>query len=125
MPRQRQSQTRMWSGSARRRLMSADGKIGIAIQGAGTVSSGHLRAYLRNPHCEVVAIGSRTKEGAAAKAREVGLDPSTLQLFDSVEELVANPAVDALSICTPHARHAEDAIAAAKAGKHFLVEKPI
>ena len=36
--------------------MSANGKIGIAIQGAGTVSSGHLRAYLRNPLVEVVAI---------------------------------------------------------------------
>jgi predicted dehydrogenase len=105
--------------------MSANGKIGIAIQGAGTVSSGHLRAYLRNPHCQVVAIGSRTKEGAAAKAREVGLDPAKLDLYDSVEELVANPGVDALSICTPHSRHAADAIAAAKAGKHFLVEKPI
>lgn len=105
--------------------MSANGKIGIAIQGAGTVSSGHLRAYLRNPHCEVVAIGSRTKEGAAAKAREVGLDPAKLRLYDSIEELVADPAVDALSICTPHARHAEDAIAAAKAKKHFIVEKPI
>ena len=105
--------------------MSANGKIGIAIQGAGTVSSGHLRAYLRNPHCQVVAIGSRTKEGAAAKAREVGLDPAKLDLYDSIDDLVANPGVDALSICTPHQRHAIDAIVAAQAGKHFLVEKPI
>jgi predicted dehydrogenase len=105
--------------------MSANGKIGIAIQGAGTVSSGHLRAYLKNPHCQVVAIGSRTKEGAAAKAREVGLDPAKLDLYDSIDDLVANPGVDALSICTPHQRHAIDAIVAAQAGKHFLVEKPI
>jgi predicted dehydrogenase len=105
--------------------MSANGKIGIAIQGAGTVSSGHLRAYLRNPHCRVVAIGSRTKEGAAAKAREVGLDPATLALYDSVDELVADPNVDAMSICTPHHRHPTDAIAAAGAGKHFIVEKPM
>ena len=47
----------------------------MAVQGAGTVSTEHLRAYLKNPHCRVVAIGSRTKEGAAAKARQVGLDP--------------------------------------------------
>jgi predicted dehydrogenase len=105
--------------------MSANDKIGIAIQGAGTVSSGHLRAYLRNPHCQVVAIGSRTKEGAAAKAREVGLDPAAIALYDSVDALVSDPNVDALSICTPHRRHALDAIAAAKAGKHFVVEKPI
>jgi predicted dehydrogenase len=106
-------------------MASANGKIGIAIQGAGTVSAGHLRAYLKHPGCEVVAIGSRTKAGAEAKAREVGLDPASIALYDSVEELVADPNVDALSITTPHQRHAIDAIAAAKAGKHILVEKPI
>jgi len=105
--------------------MSAIEKIGIAIQGAGTVSTGHLRAYLRNPDVKVVAIGSRTKEGAAAKAREVGIDPTTIDLYDSVDDLVANPRVDALSICTPHQRHAIDGIVAAQAGKHFLIEKPI
>lgn len=106
-------------------MVSANGKIGIAIQGAGTVSSGHLRAYINNPFCEVVAIGSRTKEGAAAKAREVGLDPSALRLYDAIEELVADPGVDAISITTPHQRHAIDAIAAANAGKHLLIEKPM
>lgn len=105
--------------------MAANGKIGIAIQGAGTVSTGHLNAYLRNPHCEVVAIGSRTKDGAAAKAREVGLDPAKLNLYDSVEDLASDSRVDAVSICTPHSRHAADAIALASAGKHVLVEKPI
>jgi predicted dehydrogenase len=104
---------------------SANGKIGIAIQGAGTVSAGHLRAYLNNPHCEVVAIGSRTKAGAEAKAREVGIDPVKIRLYDAVDDLLADPAVDALSITTPHQRHAIDAVAAARAGKHMLVEKPI
>ena len=105
--------------------MSANGKIGIAIQGAGTVSSGHLRAYLNNPHCEIVAIGSRTRDGAAAKASEVGIDPASLSLYDSIDDLLSDPNVDALSICTPHRRHAVDVMAAAKAGKHVLVEKPI
>ena len=105
--------------------MSPNQTIGIAIQGAGTVSTGHLRAYLKDPRCRVVAIGSRTKAGAAAKAREVGLDPDQLALYDEVDALVADPRVDALSICTPHTRHAEDAIAAARAGKHCLIEKPV
>lgn len=105
--------------------MSANGKIGIAIQGAGNVSTGHFQAYLNNPACEVVAVGSRTKEGAAAKAREVGLDPGKLALYDDINELVADPKVDALSICSPHTRHAEDTIAAARAGKHCLIEKPV
>ena len=104
--------------------MSPNETIGIAIQGAGTVSSGHIRAYLKNPACRVVAIGSRTREGAAAKAREVGLEPDQLGLYDDVEALLAHPGVDAVSICTPHERHPEDTIAAARAGKHCLIEKP-
>src|SRR6187402_893168 len=105
--------------------MFASSKIGVAIQGAGLVSSGHLNAYLKNPHCQVVAIGSRTKAGAEAKAREVGIDPSTVGIYDSVDELLADPTVEALSICTPPELHASETIKAAKAGKHCLVEKPI
>ncbi|HQY29942.1 MAG TPA: Gfo/Idh/MocA family oxidoreductase [Thermomicrobiales bacterium] len=105
--------------------MSANGKLGIAIQGAGTVSSGHLRSYLKNPHCQVVAIGSRTKEGAAAKAREVGIDPGTITLYDDIDALASDPAVDAVSICSPSHLHAAHVITLAKAGKHVLVEKPI
>jgi len=106
-------------------MSSSNEKLGIAIFGAGTVSSGHLNAYLKNPACQVVAIGSRTREGAERKAREVGLDPSKLGIHDSIESLLADVEVDALSITTPHSRHAVDVVAAAEAGKHCLVEKPI
>ncbi|MCC6675320.1 MAG: Gfo/Idh/MocA family oxidoreductase [Thermomicrobiales bacterium] len=106
-------------------MVSANDRIGVAIFGAGNVSSGHLDAYLHSPRCEVVAIGSRTKAGAEAKAREVGLDPSKIGIYDSIDKLLADPNLDALSITTPHTRHASDVIAAAKAGKHALVEKPI
>ena len=100
-------------------------RIGVAVQGAGNVSTEHLRAYLNNPHVEVVAIGSRTREGAERKAREVGLDPSHVGLYDDYAALLADPRVDALSICTPPARHAEETTQAAEAGKHVLIEKPV
>lgn len=105
--------------------MSPNDTIGIAVQGAGNVATGHLNAYLRNPHCRVLAIGSRTKEGAAEKARAVGLDPAAIGVYDTIDDLLDHPGVDAISICTPHARHAQDTIAAAKAGKHCLIEKPV
>ena len=98
--------------------------IGVAVQGAGNVSTEHLKAYLANPHCRVVAIGSRTREGAAAKARQVSLDPDRIGIYDEYEELLAHPGLDALSICTPPTRHAQETIAAARAGKHILIEKP-
>ena len=99
--------------------------IGVAVQGAGNVATEHLKAYLRNPFCRVVAIGGRTKEGAAAKARQVGLNPERIGIYDDYGALLAHPGLDALSICTPHARHAQEAIGAARAGKHVLIEKPV
>lgn len=85
----------------------------------------HLNAYLANPGCRVVAIGSRTREGAAAKARQVGLDPSAIGTYDDLDALLSHPGVDAISICTPPIRHATETIAAARAGKHVLIEKPV
>src|SRR5262245_31258132 len=99
-------------------------QIGVAVQGAGNVATEHLTGDLANPHCRAVAMGSRTKEGAAAKARQVGLDPDKIGIYDNYEALLAHPGLDALSICTPHVRHAQETIAAANAGKHILIEKP-
>ena len=105
--------------------MERDGRIGVAVQGAGNVATEHLKAYIANPHCAVVALGGRTKAAAAAKARQVGLDPDRIGLYDDFAALLAHPDLDALSICTPHARHAAETIAAAGAGKHILIEKPV
>ena len=99
-------------------------RIGVAIQGAGNVSTEHLRAYINNPHTEVVAIGSRTLEGAARKRDQMGLSANDCTLYDSLADLLANPRVDALSICTPSELHAAETIQAAEAGKHVLIEKP-
>lgn len=96
--------------------------LGVAIQGAGSVSTEHIRAYEKNPDTRVVAIGSRTLEGAAQKAADLGL---TCDLYDDYEQLLANHDVDVVSICTPPDRHAHETILAAQAGKHLLIEKPV
>ena len=51
-------------------------KLGVAVWGAGWVSGEHIKAYLSNPHCEVVGIGSRRAESAKAKAAEAGIEGS-------------------------------------------------
>src|SRR5438874_4948353 len=102
--------------------MSSNRVLGVAIQGAGNVSTEHIRAYQRNPHTEVVAIGSRREEGARAKAAQMGLECAIYTDYDS---LLAHPGVDIVSICTPHDRHAVETVAAARAGKHILIEKPV
>ena len=96
--------------------------LGVAIQGAGNVSTEHINAYQNNPHTRIVAIGSRTLEGAQKKAAECGL---TCDCFDNYDRLLHHPDVAIVSICTPPDRHASETIAGAEAGKHLLIEKPV
>lgn len=97
-------------------------ELKVAIQGAGWVSTEHIRAYQRNPHTRVVAIGSRTKEGARRKAHEMGLD---VPVYDSFEELLDQSGADIVSLCTPPARHSAETVLAAEAGTHIGIEKPV
>ncbi|MBC7289036.1 MAG: Gfo/Idh/MocA family oxidoreductase, partial [Armatimonadetes bacterium] len=103
----------------------AERKLGAAIHGAGWVAGEHLKAYARNPYCEIVAISSRRESSCRRVALHAGLDPDKLTIYTSIDDLLADPRVDVLSICTPNHLHVEEGIKAAKAGKHFIIEKPI
>ncbi len=69
---------------------------------------------------EVVAVGSRTAGRAADFAAEHGVPTH----HGSYQDLVADPAVEAVYVASPHPFHAEHALLALAAGKHVLVEKP-
>ena len=57
--------------------------LGAAIWGAGWVSGEHLKAYVANPNTNVVAIGSRTTDGARARATETGIE---CDVYDDLDE---------------------------------------
>lgn len=97
--------------------------LGVAIHGAGWVSGEHIRAYQQNPHTKIVAISSRTRESAEARAREAGL--TDVAITTDYDELLANPRVDAISLCTPPHLHPSETIRGAQAGKHLLIEKAV
>lgn len=96
-------------------------RIGVAVHGAGWVAGEHIKAYQRNPHARVVAVSSRTRESAEARAAEAGL--SDARIYTRFEDVLNDPDVQAVSICTPPDRHPLETIAAAEAGKHILIEK--
>jgi predicted dehydrogenase len=98
-------------------------KLRVGIIGAGNIAtSAHLPAYQQlTDIVEVVAIADIVPERAQAAAEKYGIP----HYFASVEELMANVDVDYIDICTWTAAHAPVCIAAAKAGKNILCEKPL
>lgn len=98
-------------------------EIGIAMLGTGWVAGEHIKSFRKTPGCKVVALCSRTEEGARAKAAETGATDA--RIYGSLEEMLKDTAVDAVSICSPPHLHPEQSILAAQAGKHLLIEKSV
>lgn len=98
-------------------------KIGVAVLGTGWVAGEHVKSLQKVADCEVVGLCSRTPEGAQAKAQAWGLEKA--RIYTTYAELLADPEVQAVSICTPPNQHPEQTILAAQAGKHILLEKAV
>ena len=78
-------------------------------------------AIMKSPHSEVVAIASRDLSKARAAADQLGI----AKAYGSYEELFADPDIDAIYNPLPNHLHVPMTVAAARAGKHVLCEKPI
>jgi len=97
-------------------------EYGVGVVGTGWVAGEHMRAWHANPHTKLVGVASRTVEGAQRKVAEVGIP---CRVYDSYEQLLADPEIDIVSVCSPPDQHVEQAVAAAEAGKHICLEKAI
>jgi predicted dehydrogenase len=98
-------------------------EIGIGILGAGWVSGEHIKAYNANPNARVVGICSRTAAHAIERLQEAGV--SDARVYGTYDELLADPDIHAVSICTPPNLHPDNVVAGARAGKHMLIEKAV
>ena len=93
-----------------------------AILGPGAIAHNFADGLAEAATAELVAVCGRTPDRLDAFADRFGI--AQTMRFDALDDLLASDAFDALYIATPHVFHAEQAVAALRAGKHVLVEKP-
>lgn len=94
--------------------------IGFGIIGCGMISRFHARAVADIRGAKVTACVDAVPAAADKLAAEINC-----QAYHDLDSLLADPSVDVVTICTPSGMHMEPAVAAAKAGKHVIVEKPL
>jgi predicted dehydrogenase len=102
--------------------------IGIGVVGTGTMGAAHAMAFKSAPTIFETALGAHLEmvadinlPAAQRAAQRFGFK----RAVGSWQELVADPAVDVVSVTTPNALHHDIAIAAMSAGKHVYCEKPL
>ena len=94
--------------------------IKVGLIGCGKIGQvRHLPEYAANPDCRITALYDINKQRAQELAQQYGATA-----YDSYQALLASD-VDAVSVCSSNASHAEIAVAALRAGKHVLCEKPM
>ena len=79
----------------------------------------HIPEYADHPQAKLAGFFDLNQDRAQALAEQWGG-----KAYSSWEELLADPAIDAVSVCVANNAHAQISIAALKAGKHVLCEKP-
>jgi UDP-N-acetyl-2-amino-2-deoxyglucuronate dehydrogenase len=96
-------------------------ETGFAILGAGMIAEYHAQSIAANREngARLVAMGHYDPQRFTEIERRFGVPCQT------EHELLSNPQVDVICVCTPSGQHAQQTIAAAQAGKHVLVEKPM
>jgi len=96
-------------------------KLKVGIVGFGFIGPHHLDAIRRTGLAEVVAIAAQPKSEAEKAAKLHGI----AKAYGDWTELVADPEIEVVDVATPTYLHAPIAIAAAQAGKHVIVDKPM
>ncbi len=97
-------------------------KYNVGIIGYGWVATAHIAAINASSNAQVTAIYSSRALDAAELSAKHG---SPIQTYTNLKEMLAQPGITAVSVCSYPHQHAEHAIAAAQAGKHLIIEKPL
>jgi len=97
-------------------------KYNVAVIGYGWVATAHIQAINATSDAQVTAIySSRPQDNAALSARH----GSPIKAYTDLAELLRQPDINVVSVCSYPSQHTAHVIAAAKAGKHIILEKPL
>ena len=94
--------------------------INVGIIGCGAISKMHIDSYLQIPETKIVAVSDANEANAKRIADGLSVD-----WYTDFYQMLERKDIDLVSVCTPSGLHGMAAIAAAKAGKHVVVEKPL
>ncbi len=94
--------------------------VGFAVVGCGSIAGFHAQAINEIQGAKLVGASSNRLESAEKFVAEHGG-----KAYRSLDDLLADPEVHVVNVCTPSGAHLDTAVAAAKAGKHVVVEKPL
>ena len=97
-------------------------KYNVGIIGYGWVATAHIPSINATAQAQVTAVySSRKLDSAELSAKHGG----TIVAYTDLDAMLADPNIHAVSVCSMPSLHAKHVIAAAKAGKHIIVEKPL
>ena len=96
----------------------------VGIVGCGMIAEYHARALNEIEGVRVAAAYSRNPDNGAKIAGIAGVK-GVCPVYDDLDAMLAQPDLDVVCVCTPSGAHLEPAVAAARAGKHVIVEKPL
>jgi UDP-N-acetyl-2-amino-2-deoxyglucuronate dehydrogenase len=107
-------------GTPGKAAVPSERAVRVALIGCGRISGSHVAAIDKIDDLELVAVSDVEIERARAIAEARGIPA-----FRTVEELLARAECEVVSICTPSGLHPAHGIAAARAGRHVVTEKPM
>lgn len=100
-------------------------KLGVAIVGLGGYARGQIGPALKlTEHCRLTGVVTGSPDKGRQWAKEYGFPEQNIFSYGTMGRLADATDIDIVYVITPNAQHAEQVIAAAKAGKHVICEKP-
>lgn len=94
--------------------------LSVGVIGTGGIAQSHMHAIEANDNIKLVAAMDVVEERAKAAVEKYGG-----KAYTNLDDFLGDPDVEGVHVCTPHKFHIDHVVAAADAGKHVMVEKPM